>query len=234
MNRITIVVIDEQAFFRAGVREALSQESDFNIIDCDPTQDCLGVIAFNHPDVVLLGCGLAILSGLELSRKIARYYPNTRVIILSPDPNDKELFETIKTATVACLSRKTTTEELVSTIRQACDGEYPTNESLTARPVVIGHILEQFQDLASAGKAIKRIARPLTQREMQILDYVASGNTNKQIGRILGISEQTVKNHISAIFPKLNANCRAHAVSLAIRNGWLSTEIRDGDMVAVS
>ena len=224
MDKVTVVVIDEQAFFRAGVRQALSQQPDFKVLDCDPAQDPLGLIEANLPDVALLGSDLTTLSGLELGRKIARYYPNTKVIMLSPNPDDEELFEVIKSAAVACLSKNTATEELISTIRRAYRGEYPINESLTNRPKVAKHVLKQFQDILSVGKTIETIVAPLTHRETQILNYIAEGNTNKQIAHILGISEQTIKSHVSAILRKLNANDRAHAVALAMRNGWISTE----------
>jgi DNA-binding NarL/FixJ family response regulator len=78
--------------------------------------------------------------------------------------------------------------------------------------------LHEFQDKASLGD---NIVAPLTQRERQILTYIADGNTNKQIANILNISEQTIKNHVSAILRKLNANDRAHAVVLAIRRGLI-------------
>jgi DNA-binding NarL/FixJ family response regulator len=74
------------------------------------------------------------------------------------------------------------------------------------------------------GKAMENAVAPLTHRETQILNYVAEGNTNKQIAYMLGISEQTIKTHVSAILRKLNANDRAHAVALSLRDGWISTE----------
>ncbi len=83
MNGITVMIIDEQAFFRTGVRQALSQQSDFKILDCDLSQEPLELIEANLPDVVLIGSDLATLSGLELGRKIARYYPNIKVIMVS-------------------------------------------------------------------------------------------------------------------------------------------------------
>ena len=221
MDKIKVMIIDEQAFFRAGVRQVLSQQSDLEILDCAPNQDTLGLIEANLPDVALLGSNLATLSGLELSGKIARHYPNTKVIVLSPDPNDEELFEVIKTAAVACLSKNSTAEELASTIRRAYNGEYPINESLITRPMVARHVLNQFQHMR---RTMEAVVAPLTPRETQILNYIADGNTNKQIARILEISEQTIKNHVSAILRKLNANDRAHAVVLAIRHGWISVE----------
>jgi DNA-binding NarL/FixJ family response regulator len=223
MEKIKVMIIDEQAFFRAGVRQALSQQSNLEILDCAPGQDTLGLIEANLPNVVLLGSDLAASKGLELGREIARYYPNTKVIILSSNPNDEELFEVIKTAAVACLSKTSTTEELASTIRRACNGEYPINESLITRPTVARHVLNQFQHM---GRTMEAVVAPLTPRETQILNYIADGNTNKQIARILEISEQTIKNHVSAILRKLNANDRAHAVVLAIRHGWISVEER--------
>ena len=89
-------------------------------------------------------------------------------------------------------------------------------------------------DIASMGNYMKNVAGPITNRETQILNYIADGTTNKQIAYILKISEQTIKNHVSAILRKLHANDRAHAVALAIRNGWLSTERKHEGMVPVS
>jgi len=234
VDKITVLVIDNQAFFRAGVCQALSKHPDFNIIDCDPSQDPLKLIEANLPDFVLLGSDLATPGWLELGTKIARYYPNTKVIMLSPDSNDEEIFEIIKTAAVACLNKNTTAEELVNTIRRACKGEYPMNESLVSQPVIARNILKHFQNVPSAGKTTEHKTTPLTHREMQILNYIASGNSNKQIGSILGISEQTIKNHVSTMLHKLNVNCRARLVTLAIRNGWLSVESKLGDMVTAA
>jgi two-component system response regulator DegU len=221
-NKIVVMIIDEEAFFRAGVRQALAQQPDFEILDCDPSDGPLEMIDANLPNIALLGSALGAHSGLELGRKIARFYPNTKVIMLSPNPDDEELFEVIKTAAVACLNRNTAAEELANTIRLASQGEYPINESLMTRPKVAQRVLKQFEDISSMGKAIETVIAPLTRRETQILNYVAEGNTNKQIADILGISEQTIKSHVSAILRKLNANDRAHAVALAIRNGWIS------------
>ncbi len=224
MNKIVIMIIDEQSFFRAGVRQVLSGEADFEILDCDPAQDPFRIIENSSPNIVLLGSDLGTHSGLELSRRIARYYPNTKVIMLSPNPNDEELFEVIKTAAVACLSKSVETNELVSTIRRACGGEYPINESVMTRPRIAGRLLEHFQNNAPVEKTIKDVTGPLTNRETQIIQYIAEGNTNKEIGLALGISEQTIKSHVSAILRKLNAYDRAHAVALAIRSSWISAD----------
>jgi two-component system response regulator DegU len=223
MDKIKVMIIDEQALFRAGVRQALSQQPDLEVLECDPTQNPLELIEANLPDVALLGSDLTSLSGIELGRKISQYYPNTKVIVLSPDPNDEELFEVIKTAAAACVSKRANADELAITIRRAHSGEYPINESLMTRPRVAKQVLNQFRGFT---KTMQGVAAPLTKRETEILTYVAEGNSNKEIARILTISEQTIKNHVSAILRKLNANDRAHAVTLALHSGWISPEAK--------
>jgi len=223
MDKIKAMIIDEQALFRAGVRQALAGQPDLEILECDPTKNALETIEVNLPDVVLLGSDLTSLSGIDLGRKIAQYYPNTKVIVLSPDPNDQELFEVIKTAAAACMSKKASADDLASTIRRAFKGEYPINESLMTRPRVARQVLDQFRGFR---KTMEGIAAPLTKRETEILTHVAEGNTNKEIASILSISEQTIKNHVSAILRKLNANDRAHAVTLALQSGWISPDAR--------
>ena len=99
------------------------------------------------------------------------------------------------------------------------DGRYhPNAQILTLGP---DSDYEELFNTALTGKNVRYLVVPLTHRETQILSYVAGGNSNKQIARILEISEQTIKNHISAILHKVNANNRAHAVAIAMCNGWL-------------
>ena len=227
VDKVTVMVIDDQELFRAGVRQALSQLPGFEVTECAPSEDTLARIEATLPNVALLGCRLTAGAGLELGKKIARYFPNTRVIMMSPDPDDEELFEAIKTSAVACVNKSASAEDLVTTIQRACNGEYPINETVMTRPTVARRVLREFGELASMGRALDTVVAPLTARETQILNYVAEGNTNKQIATILAISEQTIKNHVSAILRKLNANDRAHAVVLAIRHGWISIEGRE-------
>lgn len=221
MDKIRVMVIDEQPFFRAGVRQALSLQSDMEVLESEPGDDTFDLLESVAPDVVLLGSDLASRSGIEMGRRIAQHFPNTKVIMLSPSADDTELFEVIKTAAVACLNKSTDPEELAGTIRRARAGEYPINESLMTRPMVAKQVLNQFRGLR---RTMEGIVAPLTKRETEILTHVAEGNSNKEIAYRLEISEQTIKNHVSAILRKLNANDRAHAVALALRSGWITPQ----------
>jgi len=235
LDKITVLIIDDQAFYRAGICQTLSKQPDLNILESDSSRDLLEIIEETLPDVVLLGSDLGSQNGgLELGRKIARYYPNTKVIILAPNPDDEELFEVIKSAAVACLRRNVGTEELISTIRRVGRGEYPINETVIRRPKVARHVLRQFETVSSNGNGLKDVIAPLTAREAQILNYIARGTKNKGIGDTLGVQEQTIKSHVSAILRKLNANHRAHAVAIAIRNGLISVEEDSGSHTRAS
>jgi len=224
VDEVTVMVVDEQPYFRAGVLQTLSEQAGFKAIECDIAADTLSLVDAYLPGVVLLGADLATLSALDLGREIGRRYPNTKVIILSPSPSDEEIFEVVRSAAVACLRKTAPTDELVDTIRRAARGEYPINDTVMTTPNVARRVLKQFQDIRSMGEGMETLTAPLTHRETEILNYVAEGHSNKQIAYILGISDQTIKNHVSVILRKLNANDRTHAVVLAIRHGWLSVE----------
>jgi len=225
MDRIVVTLVDKQALFRIGVRHVLSRQADFQVFDISPNENPTALIEANPPDVLLLDIDYPSLRGLDLARKITLCCPTAKVIMLTSNPDDKQLFEIIKTGAVAYLDKSITAEELAKTVRKVSQGEYLINDSLLARPKVAERVLRQFQSIHGiSGKTMETVVAPLTSRETQILNYIADGNSNKQIASILQISEQTIKNHVSNILRKLNANDRAHAVFLAIRYGWISAE----------
>ena len=225
MDKIVVMIVDKQALFRIGVCHALSQQPDFEVFDSAPNENMIALIEANPPDALLLDIDYPSLRGLKLAQEIALHCPTTKVIILTSNPDDKQLFEIIKVGAVDCLDKSITAKELTESIRQVARGEYPINDSVLARPKLAEHLLKQFQSTHNINrKTMDTIVAPLTSRETQILSYIANGNSNKQIANILQISEQTIKNHVSNILRKLNANDRAHAVVLAIRYGWISAE----------
>jgi len=237
MPKIVLMIVDSNPFSRSGLKQTLSQQDNVDILEIleeEPDADgkeLMSKISENSPDVILLDADYPSLSGLELGRQIIRHNPGSKVVMLSSNPydNDAELFEVIKTGAVAYLrSKHCTTEALIETIQRAANGEYPINDSVNAKPKVAERVLRQFQELASSEKAVQDVTAPLTPKELQILTLIAEGNSNKQIATILGISDQTIKNHVSAILRKINANYRAHAVYIAIRDGLISIEPEEG------
>jgi DNA-binding NarL/FixJ family response regulator len=222
MGTIRTIIIDKQPLFRAGVKQAFKEQTDFEIVEASPDEDLSTIIEADLPDVILLDIDSPSLNGLKVGRSLIQRYPATRLIVMTSEVNNDELFESIRIGAAAYLDKKTTTQELEAIMRRVARGEYPINDSLLATPTVAEHVLKQFQEMVSMGMSVESITAPLTNRETQILRYVADGNSNKKIAQILDISEQTIKNHVSSILRKLNANDRAHAVVLAIRRGWIS------------
>jgi two-component system response regulator DegU len=142
------------------------------------------------------------------------------VMLLTSNPEDNQLFLALKAQASAYMSKEVTAVQLIETVRRVARGEHPINESLTARPKVAEHVLQQFQELSSRSEAEAFIS-PLTPREIEILQYIGQGYLNKQIAAELGISEQTIKNHVTSILRKLNANARTEAVVVAIKQGLI-------------
>jgi DNA-binding NarL/FixJ family response regulator len=222
MSTTKVVIIDKQPLFRAGVKQAFMEQHDFKIVEASPDDNLSMIIEEDLPDVILLDIDAPSLGGLKIGKNLIQRYPAIRLVVMTSEVNNDELFEVIRIGAAAYLDKKSNIQELEGIIRRVARGEYPINDSLLATPTVAEHVLKQFQEMVSAGMSVESVTAPLTNRETQILRYVADGNSNKKIAQILDISEQTIKNHVSSILRKLNANDRAHAVVLAIRRGWIS------------
>jgi two-component system response regulator DegU len=233
MGRIVVMIVGNNAFSRSGIRHELSEQGDaqvFEAIECELGHEgsqAMAAIAKSTPDIVLIDMGFPHLNELRLSRNIARHFPGTKVVVLSANPkdDDEELFEVIKTGAAAYLrASERTGPSLAETIEMASRGEYPINDTMFSRPSVSTRVLRQFQDIASMGKSLQDATAALTPREVQVLTLISEGNSNKLIAGILGTSEQTIKNCVSVMLRKLNANDRAHAVFIAARDGLITTQ----------
>lgn len=220
--KIKIVIADQQALFRQGVRSILAQTDDIEISsEVGSAQELLATMNALSPDVVLIDMNVPTVGNQELARTVKQQFPSTAVILFTTNPNDEELFVAIRSRASGYLSRNVSPDELITTIRRAAWGEHPINDSLLAHPHAADKVLQQFQDL-SWGKGVEPFVSPLTPRETEILTHMAKGYLNKQIAAMLNISEQTIKNHVTSILRKLDANARTQAVITAIKMGLIS------------
>ena len=221
-NKIQVFIISQQSLFKQGVEQTFSDIEDISISGITEVDDSV-IKAIDNlpPDVALLDIDGPSENGIELAKKIKQRSPNIGVIVLSSNLDDNQLFLALKAQAVAYLSKEVTSEQLIETVRRVARGEHPINEYLTDRPKVAEHVLQQFQEL-SARSETEAFMSPLTPREIEILNYIAEGYLNKQIAAELGISEQTIKNHVTSILRKLNANARTEAVVVAIKQGLIS------------
>ena len=221
-NKIQIFVISQQSLFQAAVEQTVQDTPDIVIVgNTGINPDVLKAMDNLPPDVALLDLdGGQAEAGLDLAKKIKLRSPNIGVMVMTSNPDDNQLFLALKAQAVAYVSKEVTSQQLVDIIRRVSRGEHPINEALTSRPRVAEHVLQQFQELSFRSETESLIS-PLTPREIEILEYIAQGFLNKQIAAELGISEQTIKNHVTSILRKLNANARTEAVVVAIKQGLI-------------
>jgi DNA-binding NarL/FixJ family response regulator len=220
-RKIKVIIADQQPLFRKGIHFYLSEATDIVICaEASTEADLLSATVREIPDVVLLDVSLAS-GGMDLARVVKQHVPTAAVVVISPAPNDEGLFMAIKARAAGYVSRNISSEELISIIRRAARGEYPLNDTFLSQPKVAAQVLEQFQDF-SWGKGVETFVSPLTPRETEILNYMAKGHLNKQIAGMLDISEQTIKNHVTSILRKLDANARTQAVITAVKRGIIT------------
>lgn len=218
-----VYIVDEQPMYRQGIRAALARMHDVEIAgEGDLTDAVMVPIDAQMPDVVILGADAAFSESLRICREIKQRTPAVAIIILSGDgQQDEQVFQAIKAQASAFHGRNVSADDLARTIARCANGEHPINDTLATRPRVAEQILQQFREL-SREKETASFMSPLTPKEMEVLKYMAEGYLNKQIADQLDVTEQTIKNHITSILRKLNANARTQAVVIAIKKGLVT------------
>ena len=221
-ERIRILIVDDHALFRVGIRGILQQEPDLEIVgEADDPRSALDAAFTTNPDVILMDLSLPAPGGIETTQRIRRELPATAIVVLAADEDEEALFEAIKAGAAAFILKDIAPEDLVMVIRRVAIGEFLINDKVFSKPAVASRVLKEFRELAVYGQEAAPIFAPLSPREVEILDNIAQGMTNKQVAYALSISEQTVKNHMSSILRKLSVNDRTQAVVYAMRQGWI-------------
>jgi len=219
---LTILIVDDHPLFRQGVRAVLEREADFHVEgEAADGQQAIQMTEELCPTVVLIDISLPGLNGLEVARVIKRRQPQVNLIVLTVYEDDEQLLSAIKAGASAYSSKDIEPQALVRMIRDVGRGKYLIDEHVFAKPHIATRVLHQFRELAAAEDELGALFSPLTGREIEILDCIAQGLTNKEIADRLCISSQTVKNHVTAILRKLQVNDRTSAVIYALRRGWI-------------
>jgi DNA-binding NarL/FixJ family response regulator len=228
METIRVIIIDEQPLFREGIRATLLRMGDCEIVgESTAVADVLEIVRTCNPDVALIDAGLTFSDPLEIARQMRYLAARIAIIILTPSKDEERLFQAIKVGAAAYFTRNITPDELVDAVRKVSRGEYLIDEDVLAKPELATRVLDTFRKMGSTVEEeeeedeTKNIYSPLSSREVEILDYIARGNSNKEIAKSLKISDQTVKNHITSILKKLSVNDRTAAVVHALRHGWI-------------
>ncbi len=203
-----VLIVDDHPITRDGLRTALSMSSDMEVVgEVGTGEDALEAVDRLAPDVVLMDVRMPGMGGLAATRAIRESHPDTKVILFTVEESRAAIAEAIRAGVSGYLLKDVSAEDLVRAAKMAMEGRAVIHPALTRA------FLEETSFVPKGGDS------PLSAREVQILQHIASGSSTKEVARDLGISVHTVKTHLERIFDKLGANDRAQAVAIALRLG---------------
>lgn len=208
---IRVIVADDHNVVRAGLERLLGASEDIEIVAAASNgQEAVDLCLQHAPDVVLMDLNMPVLDGIEATRRIQEALPNSRIVVLTSFSDRERILDALDAGAIGYLLKDVEPDELVQGIRAAARGESPL------APKAAGAVLQARVD--------QRPAKELSRREQEILVLLGSGLANKQIARRLGISEKTVKVHLTNVFRVIGVVDRTQAALWAQRHGLLRQE----------
>ena len=221
MLQISVLLVEDHKLVREGTRQLLEQAPDIKVIgEASSGEEAIHLISQITVDVVLMDVHLPNLSGIETTRIIKEIRPSLRVLILSAYDDDRYVFPLLDAGASGYLLKTSSGDELIEAIHTVHSGEVVFSPSITSK------VYNRFTRRQNKSVSIRK--NDLTDRELVVLQEVARGKTNKEIGRILMISHLTVQAHLKNIFSKLGMSSRAEAAAYAVNQGWITFEQRHG------
>ena len=203
---IRVLCVDDHPLVRDGIKFAIESQSDMKWVgEASNGQQAIEQFRLLHPNVVLMDLKMPIMNGVDAIAAIKAIAPSTKFIVLTTYSGDVQVMRALKAGTTGYLLKGSMGIDLIQTIRDVYEGKR------RIPPEVASEIAEHVECDA------------LSAREIEVLKSVASGNTNRNIASLLCISEETVKGHIKNILSKLMANDRTHAVTIAMKRGFLES-----------
>ncbi len=215
---ITVLIVDDHAVVRQGVRAALEARETFTVVgEAESGAEAVRRVADVVPDVVLMDLLMPDMHGVEATRQIKRLSPRTQVVVLTSHHDDEHIFPALRAGAISYLLKSVKMDELADAVRRAAQGE------ATLHPRVAARVIHELQGVKSDRDALNPFAE-LTDRELEILKLIATGMTNHEMTTHLVISEHTVKGHVSNILSKLHLADRTQAAVFAWREGVVRRE----------
>lgn len=216
---IRVLLADDQALFREGLRTLLSLHEDIDIVgEAADGQEALEAAVGLRPDVILMDLQMPVLDGAAATRRLKEMGHPARVIVLTTFDDDDRVFDGLRAGAVGYMLKDVSSDVLVMAIRATARGESFLQPSVAAK------VLSEFNRLETvAGTAPPRsgLVEPLSERELEIVRLVAAGDSNREIAARLFITEGTVKNHVTNILGKLAVRDRTQAAIRARELGLL-------------
>jgi len=214
---IRVLLADDHAIVRAGIRQFLERAGDIQVVaEADDGEMAKTLIESKQPDIAVLDIQMPKSSGIEVTRWIRANTPQVGVLILTAFDDDPYVLAVLQAGANGYVMKTASPAELINAVREVKDGKSVLDAKVTQK------LLSQLSHPHSTPPV-----EALTSREMEVLELVARGFTNKAIGVQLGISDRTVQGHLAHIFDKLQASSRTEAVMRAVSLGWISQSVGD-------
>src|ERR1700745_3344624 len=199
---IRVLAVDDHSLLRDGIAKVLAAQPDMKLVaEASNGREAIEQYRIHRPDVILMDLQMPEMNGVDAMIAICSEFPAARVIVLTTYTGDVQVMRALKAGARAYLLKSLLRKELLETIRAVHAGQK------RMVPGVAAELAEHATD------------ESLSEREIQVLRLIASGNANKEIGAQLSITEETVKGHVKNILSKLGANDRTHAVTLGLKRG---------------
>jgi len=215
---IRVVLVEDHALFRKGIVSLLTGEPGFEVVgEAEDGLQAVERVREIMPDLVVMDLNMPRTTGLEATRRILEEFPYIKIVILTISEDDQDLFEAIKAGAQGYLLKKIEPKALFDTLRGVMRGEASISRIMAAK--VMGEFSRQSTRVASGADR----SPELSPREIEVLELVAHGKSNKEIAVALNIAENTVKNHLKNILEKLHLENRVQAATYALRQGLLNT-----------
>ncbi len=221
-EQLRVLIVDDHPVFCQGLRRILEATPDIAVAGvARDGEEALNMARQLTPDVILMDINLPSMNGMQVTRLIKAELPNIGVIMLTAYHDESQVLHAVRAGASAYYPKDVTPEKLIDAIRQVHEGMYVIEEHVLTQPELAQWIQERFQELDAFWEGAEDMFMPLSAREMEILQLIARGKSNKAIALELGISHQTVKNHMTSILRKLAVNDRTQAAIYALRKGWI-------------
>lgn len=225
-EQVKLLIVDDHPLFRQGLCDVLETDPHLKVIG----EAADGEVAIEKtfeidPDVILMDINLPTINGLQVTRKIKAQQPDVKVIMITGYDDAEQVFHALRAGASAYCPKDITPEALIKIIYSVRDGKYYVDEKTMSYDELLNWVEQKIGRFSGPLVSdTEDLFVPLSPREMEILELVTKGLSNKEIAYKLGISHQTVKNHMTAILRKLRVDDRTQAAVYALRHGWVRLE----------